>query len=136
MERLREKLQRFMYGRYGIDQLYYALIALCFILVLINSFMRSPMISGLMWLILLWGISRTYSRNIYRRRIENDKFMRIWNKVKPKFSLLIRRIKEIRTHRFRKCPRCSKVLRLPRRMGRHTVECPCCHNEFKISIRI
>ncbi len=66
--------------------------------------------------------------------MENEKFLQIWNPIKAEASLTIRRIKEIRTHRFRKCPNCHTMLRLPRKTGKHTVKCPCCSHKFKVRV--
>ena len=134
MGKFKNKLTQFMYGRYGTDQLYNALIVACFVLIVANAFISSAIISIFMSAVLIWIMFRTLSRNIYKRRMENAKFMKIWNLVKSKVSLSIRRIKEIKTHRFRKCPHCKKVLRLPRRTGKHTVKCPCCNKEFELRI--
>lgn len=123
-----------MYGRYGTDQLYNALIGADFVLIIANAFISSVIISILTSAIMIWIIFRTLSRNGYKRSMENEKFMKIWNRVKAKVFFEIRRIKEIKTHRFRKCPNCKKVLRLPRRRGKHTVKCPCCNKEFELRI--
>jgi hypothetical protein len=130
----KERLIRFMYGRYGIDQLYYALLLTFFALRIINTSARSIIIDLLSWAILIWMIFRAFSRNIYKRRRENEKFMQLWTPIKRQGSLTRRRIKEIKTHRFRKCPQCRVMLRLPRKRGKHTVECPRCHKEFKLRI--
>ena len=131
MGHFRERLIRFMYGRYGIDQLYYALAVLCFTLMVINSFIHSIVLTIIMWAVLLLMIYRTFSKNIYRRRKENEKFMKVWNQVKKKTLFTIRRIKEIRSHRYHRCPGCKAMLRLPYKRGKHTVQCPRCGNEFK-----
>ena len=52
MKDFKNKLIRFMYGRYGTDQLYIATIALSFILVIANFFIPSPIIEGLSWVFL------------------------------------------------------------------------------------
>ena len=134
MEKFKNKLTQFMYGRYGTDQLYNALIVAYFILIVVNAFISSAIISIFMAAVLIWIIFRTLSRNIYKRRMENEKFMKIWKPARAKGSLEIRKIKEIKTHRFRKCPHCKKVLRLPRTRGKHTVKCPCCNKEFEMRI--
>ncbi len=135
MGNFREKLIRFMYGRYGTDQLYYVTTIFCFVLMLVNAFIQSDIISLLVWIILVWMIFRTFSRNISRRSMENQRFLKLWNPIKRKASLTIQRFKEIKTHRYRKCPQCKAVLRLPRRTGRHTVECPSCRHEFHVHVR-
>ncbi len=134
MEKFKYKLARFMYGRYGADQLYYALIVMCVILAIVNDITKSVIINVLSIALLIWTVFRVLSRNIYKRRAENEIFMKVWNPIKPKFSLALCRIKEIKTHRYRKCPHCKKVLRLPRKTGKHAVECPCCHNEFQVKV--
>ena len=134
MGNFKNKLAHFMYGRYGTDQLYIALIVVYFGLIVANAFIGSAIISILMLGVLIFIIFRTLSRNVYKRRMENEKFMKIWKPARAKGSLEIRRIKEIKTHRFRKCPHCKKVLRLPRMRGKHTVKCPCCNKEFELRI--
>lgn len=134
MKDFKNKLIRFMYGRYGTDQLYIATIALSFILVIANSFIHSPIIRGLLWVVLALTFYRTFSKNIYKRQRENQMFLKFWNPIKAKFTLTFRRLKDIKTHRYRTCPHCKKVLRLPRKTGNHTVNCPVCRNDFKVKI--
>jgi len=141
MGNFRDKLIRFMYGRYGVDQLYFASMIVCFILLVINSFFRSPIIGVIVWAILAWMIFRSLSKNIYKRRLENEKFLKVWSFVKSKWSIIKnnwsitnRRIKDIKTHRYRKCPHCKAVLRLPKKKGRHAVDCPRCHKEFRVRV--
>src|SRR5450756_1006354 len=136
MDKLREKIANFMYGRYGIDQLYYALVAVSFILILINTAVQSQIINIFMYIILLLMLFRTFSKDLYKRRRENALFLNFWNPIKVKFSMSMRRIRELKTHRYRTCPNCKKVLRLTRRTGMHTVKCPSCQNEFKVNILI
>ncbi|MBW9158745.1 hypothetical protein [Clostridium tagluense] len=136
MGNLKNKLAQFMYGRYGTDQLYNALIVVYFVLIFANAFISSAIIRILMSAVLIWTIFRALSRNVYKRRMENEKFMKIWKPVKGSGSLMLRRIKEIKTHRFRKCPHCKKVLRLPRTRGKHSVKCPCCNKEFELQILV
>ena len=134
MGNFKNKVAQFMYGRYGTDQLYIALIVLYFVLIVVNAFIGSVIIRGLMSAILILIIFRALSRNIYKRNMENEKFMKFFKPVKAKGNFELRRIKEIKTHRFRKCPHCKKMLRLKRVRGKHTVKCPSCNKEFKMRI--
>lgn len=140
IKNLKDRLARFMHGRYGTDQLHYGLFVVCLVLAVVNSFVHNALANSMMSVLLLavlfLMLFRTFSRNINQRRQENEKFKKLWNSIKGKFSLAIRRIKEIRTHRFRQCPACKTVLRLPRKTGKHTVKCPCCHKEFKVRITL
>jgi phage FluMu protein Com len=131
---LREKLIRFMYGRYGADQLYYALFAVYFILLLINAFVRSPFLVMLEWGALAWMMFRALSRNISKRQKENALFLKFWKPIQTECLLLFRRFREIKTYRFRKCPQCNTVLRLKRKTGKLMVKCPRCQNRFQAKI--
>ncbi len=131
MGKLRDRLSQFMMGRYGPDQLYSAMLAVSFILLILNMFIKSPVIGAIVWLILILALVRSLSRNIYKRQMENQRFLKIWNRIKSRLSLISRKLKEIKTHRYVKCPKCKANLRLPRRKGRLEVHCPRCHNEFQ-----
>ena len=134
MGNFKNKLAGFMYGRYGMDELSYGLFGVYLVLLLVNLFIRSNIINILIYAVIFIVFFRTFSRNIYKRRRENEKFIKLWKPVKAKASLTIRRIKEIKTKRYRKCPHCKSVLRLPRKAGKHKVDCPRCHKEFEVHI--
>lgn len=136
MENLKIKLARFMQGRYGGDHLYMASLVSYFIVLTFNFYMRSTLISSLLFLLVVWTMFRALSRNIYQRRRENEKFLKVWLPVKAKLTLTIRKLKDIRTHRYRKCPNCSVVLRLPLKRGENSTKCPRCQTKFKVRIRL
>jgi hypothetical protein len=125
-----------MYGRNGYDLLCYAALVLYILCVVVNLFVRSPIVNLVETLLALYIFFRVFSKNLYKRRAENAKFATLLNKIKPPFLLFASRIKEIRTHRYRKCPKCRSMLRLRRRTGKHTVVCPRCRNEFAVRILV
>jgi len=130
----REKLMRFMNGRYGSDQLNMALLVVYFLLFLVSMLTRTPAIAIAMWAVLICSMFRSFSRNIYARQKENRTFLKFWNPVKSKISLSVRRLREIQVYRFRRCAQCKTVLRLPRRTGRHMVRCPRCKHRFSVRV--
>ena len=134
MNQFREMLVRFMRGRYGTDQLYMGMLVLALALMLVNLFAGWSVLTLITWVLLALMLFRSFSRNIGRRSLENLKFLKLWQPVRNKGSLTVRRVKEFRTHRFRTCPSCRAVLRLPRKRGKHTVACPKCRNSFKVRI--
>jgi len=134
MWRIKQQLMNFMYGKYGVDKLYYALLILYVILLFINAWAKLLVISILMWAVFVYMFFRVLSRNIYKRQKENDKFVKILNKFTSFFKLTIKRIKEFKTYRYRKCPYCKAMLHLPRKTGKHTVCCPKCKNNFQLKI--
>ncbi len=134
MESIKNKLIRFMTGRYGIDQLYYLGLFMGLGAMIINLKVDSLVLTifsdGLILLVLL----RSFSRNISRRRSENEMFLKIWNPVKKATRILVRRIKGIGMYRYRKCPHCKKTLQLPIKRGKHTVKCPTCQEKFEVRV--
>lgn len=136
MESLKNKLIKFMVGRYGMDQLYYAMLFLALGLMVINIKVNTPILMVLSDGLILLIILRSFSRNIQKRTNENNLFLKIWNPIKKESRIFWRRIKEIRVHRYRKCPKCKKTLQLPIKRGKHTVNCPECHEKFEVRVII
>ena len=133
MGKLRSKLYRFMYGRYGSDKLGNVLLITYFIIVILHTFIgffwSNVWVDAAVWLIssilAITVIWRMLSRNVAKRRRENERFCGFFKLIKNKF-------RDRKTHVYRKCPNCSAVLRLPRAKGKHTVVCPRCKNRFNV----
>ena len=51
------------------------------------------------------------------------------------WALLINRIKEFRTHRYRTCPNCHTSWRLKKKIGTMTITCPKCHTTSQVTIK-
>lgn len=130
----RERIARYMMGRYGIDRLYYFLMAVCFILIVINLFLNSLLISLLESALIIYAFYRVMSRNIYKRQQENEKFIKHADRPKKFINLQKCKKRDKGTHVYRKCPSCKNNLRLPKEKGEHTVVCPCCKHRFKVKI--
>lgn len=67
--------QRFMTGRYGSDQLNFALLVLCLLLTLIAQISGLYILVFVSYLPLTFAIFRMFSRNINKRRAENAWFI-------------------------------------------------------------
>lgn len=139
MNGLRYKLAAFMQGRNGADQLsvfaliVYAVIA--FIRIFLRRYPIAYYIAGaLMTLTVVYIVFRVLSTNISKRHMENEAFLRFWYRIKPKFVLMKDRLKDIKTKRYRTCPGCKNVLRLPYSRGKHSVVCPKCGTKFDVRI--
>ena len=128
-------IARFMYGRYGNDQLNRGLFVLYFCVWLLSLFFRQVLFGWLfavlLWAILGWLLFRTFSRNIPRRQAENRWFLDRWNRIKRWCTHQFTRVKDIRRYRYRRCPACGAMLRLPIKRGRRTVTCHRCRGQFK-----
>ena len=134
MNSLRNKLRSFMWGRYGIDQLYYGLLGLYLILLVLQILLDRSIFSALASLVLVVMLLRMLSKNHVARRKENQVFLRIWQPVKTEFVLLKDRFRDRRNARYRHCRHCRAILRLPVKKGSHTVVCPKCHERFSVHI--
>ena len=129
-----ERLRSFMYGRYGADDLYKFIFYFCLVLILLNLFVHSLVLTAIETTMLIFAIYRCFSKNISQRRKENEWFLRLKGKIVGFFKLLKNRFKDRKTHVYRKCPSCKSVLRLRKQKGSHSVVCPKCHKKFDVKI--
>ena len=144
--RFRDKLIRFMYGRYGYDKLSFFMFCVYFAVYIVRIFLafsssKTAQVISLTLLFLsfvLLGliIFRFLSKNIYARQKENAVYLKLSKPVSEFFKRSFNRIRYIKTHRYRKCPHCKNFLRLPKKKGKHTVKCPCCSKNFDVNIVI
>jgi len=115
-----------MIGRYGPDHLSIALIILAFILSLLNAILWHTPLLYLSYFVFALTIYRMLSRNITRRRAENDKFIRYWWPIRTKIKKIIQKIKDKRKYKYFKCPTCKSKLRVPKGKGKIRITCPRC----------
>ena len=130
--RMGARFARFMYGRYGNDQLNHFLSVTSLILLVLSII---PFLWPL-WLValglMIWSSFRCYSKNIYRRRRENECFLKLIQPMKDHFRLQKNKRRDRKTHRYFKCKHCRAVLRVPKGKGKIDVTCPRCH---KITVK-
>ena len=126
-------LKKFMYGRYGGDDLSKALLVLSFILIIIARFLPKSLSSliAIGYIPTLVCVFRIFSRNIFKRRQENYKYLKIKNSVVIWSKQKLNRVKDSKTHKYFKCPDCKQKLRVPRGKGKISVTCPKCKKTFK-----
>jgi len=119
-----------MMGRYGPDHLNVAMIVVSLVLSLVNAIVGFTPLIYISYVILALALFRMLSRNITRRRAENDKFIRYWWPVRTKASRTIANIKHRKTYKFLKCPGCGNTLRVPKGKGKLQITCPKCGERF------
>lgn len=132
---MRERLRRFMSGRYGSDQFTRFLSIIVLITCAVMLFVRTSPIAGRIvsligWALLFYSLFRTFSRNYAARSEENRKYLAIKYKITSRFNLLKRQIKDRKTHKYVSCPQCGKNMRVPRGKGKIRITCPNCANTF------
>ncbi len=126
---MKEKLYRFMQGRYGSDQLnrfLMILVIICFVLSIFG--LRPFYLLGIM--LLVYAYFRMLSRNLYKRSAENSAYLRYEYRAKQKFAKLKRDLKQRKTHHIYKCPSCKQKIRIPRGKGKIEIRCPKCGQTF------
>ena len=127
--RFREKLVRFMAGRYGGDQLNNFLLVIVMLIIAVNMFVGSYIMVAVYMLLWGWSIFRMMSRNIYKRQAENVKFLKLWNPVKGWFKLVKNKWRDRKTHKYFRCS-CGAVLRVPKGRGDIVITCPKCKDKI------
>lgn len=127
---MRNAIQRFMYGRYGNDQLGFFLILAYFVLALISAVTDLGLFALIGEVGVLIALFRMLSRNVTKRREENAKFLRTVDPIRKWFRLQ-QTIRKDKDHRYFKCPNCSQYLRVPKGKGKITVTCRSCGASFQ-----
>ena len=123
--------QKFMHGRYGLDDLTKYMFYFYIILSIINIFARTYILFIIKLILIIIIFYRTLSKKIYKRSNENVKFMKIIDKFKIKSKP-----KDTDTHIYKRCHHCSRILRLPipEKKGIKKVKCPDCHKRNRFLI--
>lgn len=82
------------------------------------------------YVLILFSLFRSFSRNYDRRRSENNKFLSITNP-------LTRRVRQMRAqtcdreHKYFRCPNCGQMLRVPKGKGKISISCRNCGTTFQ-----
>ena len=82
---MKDKFQRFMAGRYGVDELGKYSLYLTIALLIIGLFVRSRFLNGITFILVLVLYFRMFSKNYAQRRKENEIFRN--KKIQPAASL-------------------------------------------------
>lgn len=135
LNKLRYKIALFMRGRYGADNLYKFLLAVYLILFVLQLIFEKTYLTVIMTVVVVFMIFRLLSKNHIARARENRLYLKLSAPIRRFFSINYKRIKDIRTKRYKVCKHCKAIVRLPIKKGTHTVNCPKCKKDFKVKIR-
>ena len=81
---------KFMKDRHGVDELYKFLLLICFVLIVINTFISNNIIRLFEVLLIVIIFYRYMSKNIKLRKKENDKYLEIKDKIIKLFDYNIK----------------------------------------------
>lgn len=124
-------LKKFMIGRYGVDHLSNAMIVVGIIIMILNIFLKFPILNVLITAIIVISYFRIFSKNINKRYQENMKFLHWWNPIRNRWNKTKKKVKSSKTHKFFKCPSCNQEIRVPKGKGRIIIRCPKCSEKFE-----
>lgn len=117
-------LKKFMYGRYGVDQLSMTLIVIGFIISIFSRTLRIPPIISIIIFVLAYF--RVFSKNINKRYLENQKFLKAVSPISTMYKKIKMRIKGRKNYKYFKCKKCRQEIRVPKGKGKIRVTCPKC----------
>ena len=131
--RFRERMTRFMQGRYGTDALSKFLLGVVFGLLILSVFTRGVLHSVLYWMSLaglVYSYLRMFSRNYNKRYAENQWFLQKSAKFRWWLSNEKKMMTQRKTHHIYRCPSCRQKIRIPRGKGKIEICCPKCRTRF------
>ncbi len=144
MNGFRNWFSRYMYGRYGTDELNRFLLILGAILIVIGIFVPKHFLNVLVVLILIFVYCRMFSRNIAKRQQENMKYLELKSRFTggrgsrgssgPGAGFSKRKQKPAPGKRIFICPNCKGSLQVPVGAGRIRIRCPHCGSEFEETV--
>ncbi|MBQ8647691.1 MAG: hypothetical protein IJ484_06075 [Oscillospiraceae bacterium] len=127
---MREKIQRFMIGRYGHDSLNKDLSTAALVLMVLSLLFGWNLCSLLATAALILLYYRMLSRDIASRSRENAMYYQLKQQAKNKLHQMRTRLSQSKNYHFYRCPQCRQTLRVPRGRGKIAITCPKCHTEF------
>lgn len=127
---MRERLIRFMNGRYGPDQFSRFLLGSAVAAAVLSMVFHRSFFYYLSFLLILYGYFRILSRNYSKRAAENAAYLRysghFWNWIWRGKS----NWQQKKSYHIYKCPECRQKIRIPRGKGKIEITCPKCGKQF------
>ncbi len=133
---MKEKLIRFMQGRYGVlDALgkfliILGLICIFFVSVLFNDNAFGIVLYIVGWASVIYAYFRMFSRNVQKRYNENVQFLNKTAKIRNFFKGQRYIWSQRKDYHIYSCPNCKQKIRIPRGKGRIEIRCPKCGTTF------
>ncbi|MBP8641024.1 MAG: hypothetical protein KBI01_09045 [Oscillospiraceae bacterium] len=135
---MKEKFAKFMYGRYGMDELSkfisYTSLVLLIVSMLLGQIIGSSATSAVFMVALVlvvYSYFRMFSKNFEKRRAENAKYLNFKRPIAEKLKLRKDMWGQRKEFKFFKCPSCNAVLRVPKGKGKVRIVCKKCGTAFE-----
>ena len=127
---MKERMQRFMAGRYGNDQLNQFIFIVAIISRVLEIITRQSLCYTLTLVLLILAYVRVFSRNINKRYEENMKFLQKKDAILNKFRKQKYYAAQRRNFHIYTCPQCKQKIRIPKGKGKISITCPKCRTSF------
>lgn len=127
---MKERMQRFMAGRYGNDQLNQFIFIVAIISMVLEIIARQSLFYTLTLVLLILAYVRVFSRNINKRYEENMKFLQRKDAILNKFRKQKYYAAQRRNYHIYTCPQCKQKIRIPKGKGKISITCPKCRTSF------
>lgn len=123
MNQIKEKITKFLRGRYGMDDLGKTVFTGSIIVYVIAVILQNSVLAFLSMIGFLIFFCRSLSGQHGDRREENRKFLcyiKLWKL----------RYENRKTARIYMCERCGRYIRVPKGKGKIQITCPSCGNRI------
>ena len=127
--KLTQSFGRFMYVRYGTDELNRFLLIVALIMIFLSYFPHMGMLSLMAYIPLVWSLFRSFSKKIHKRRLELVSYIKLKKAVIGRASLVRQMWINRKTHKYFKCKKCGNIFRVPKGKGKIEVTCPKCRDK-------
>lgn len=143
---MRDWFERFMMGRYGVDQLSKVLNWISLILLIISMFLKKDILVWIAIAVMVYSYFRILSRNIGKRYTENEKFLDFIGRFRrgggryggnyqngtynDAYQKHRYQKEQKKIYKFFYCPQCKQKVRVPKGKGKICITCPKCRMEF------
>lgn len=131
LQRFKESLIKFMYGRNGSDNLGRLCMWGGLAVLIIASLTRLGILTYIAFAMYFYSLFRIFSRNVEKRRLENQKYLQATANMRLSMTQRINRLKNAKQYKYFRCPECRSYLKLPRGVGEVTVTCGKCRKQFR-----
>ena len=132
--KMKERIMRFMQGRYGVDTFCRFLLVAGLIVVFLSAFLGSSVVGMIFyllgWVMIIYCYFRMFSRNVSKRYAENQAFLAKTYKIRSFFQKQKNIWNQRRVYHIYTCPSCRQKIRIPKGKGKIEVRCPKCGTTF------
>ena len=129
-QNLGNKMQSFMYGRYGYDELSRAVSIAAVILAVLALVPDLGFLSVLALIAWTWILVRSFSKNLSKRQRERIAYLQFTGKITNWFDVKKRAWADRKTHCYFTCPNCKRTMRVPKGKGKIKITCPQCRHQI------